>query len=125
MLHLGGGNYYCRTEAVELLLRRGANPNVFDTFNDSPLQLAILGNHTEAVRLLVEHGADVNYVQPFVKGSPENGWSPLHYAVKNGNADIVQILVEHGADRAAKDASAKTPRDRATEWGRTNMLPLR
>ena len=118
------GAHECRAEVVELLLRHGAKPNVFDRFNNSPLQLAILRDDTAAVSLLVEHGADVKYIKPTVEGWPHDGWTTLHYAVKTGNPDIVRILVEHGADRATKDAGGKTPRDRAIKWGRISILPL-
>jgi ankyrin repeat protein len=41
-------------------LRRGANPNVKDERDQIPLHIAAAEGHTEIVKLLLEHGAEVN-----------------------------------------------------------------
>ena len=47
-------------ETAELLLQRGANPNLVDTDRVSPLHVACRLNHLEVARCLVEQGkADV------------------------------------------------------------------
>ncbi|XP_039621979.1 BCL-6 corepressor-like protein 1 isoform X1 [Polypterus senegalus] len=43
------------------------------------------------VKLLVEHGADVNC-------SAQDGTRPIHDAVANDNLNVVRILLSHGAD---------------------------
>jgi ankyrin repeat protein len=45
----------------------------------------------EAVRVLLEAGADVNQVTRY-------GWSPLLAATQNRNYEMGQFLIEHGAD---------------------------
>ena len=53
----------------------------------------------ERVRLLLDHGADVNAFDPL-------GRTPLMYAAASDllPLDVVKLLVERGADVNAKDA---------------------
>jgi ankyrin repeat protein len=87
----------------------------------SALHVAVLRGHVDTAMLLLEHGADPNYVAP--------GYSPLHWAVtsweteldgangmrapkelewhtmagvKEGKLELVQALLEHGADPNAR-----------------------
>jgi ankyrin repeat protein len=56
----------------------------------------------EAVKLSVEHGADVNAVN-------SKGFTALHGAAYRGLDDIVQFLVQKGARLDAKDSEGRTP----------------
>ena len=47
-------------EIIKILLEKGANPNVLDKDKDTPLLLSIKRKNYEAVKMLIEHGADVN-----------------------------------------------------------------
>lgn len=74
----------------------------------TPLYQAVLSNDVNAVRRLVEGGADVN------KGCG-GGQTPLHAATMSDAEhafEIVQILVSHGADVNAKIESA----DASDDW---------
>ncbi|MEQ8838294.1 MAG: ankyrin repeat domain-containing protein [Lacipirellulaceae bacterium] len=54
-------------------------------------------NQTECVRLLLEHGADVNL------GRVETAETPLHHALSNdAGAELIGLLIQHGADVNAK-----------------------
>ena len=46
--------------------------------------------HGEVVKLLLEHGAQVDLQE-------ENGWSALMSASQNGHGEVVKLLLEHGA----------------------------
>jgi ankyrin repeat protein len=60
--------------------------------------VSVLGD-VNAVRQTLDHGADVNAVDPL-------GRTPLLYAVASDrlSLDVVKLLVEHGADINAKDS---------------------
>lgn len=55
----------------------------------SPLMLAASSRDVVVMRILLAHGAQVNY---------SHRWTPLMVAVLSGSADAVRLLLEHGAD---------------------------
>jgi hypothetical protein len=56
------------------------------------LMTAVKTDNTDAVRMLLQKGADPN------SRTSASGWSALHYAVRNGNVEIMQELLNAGAD---------------------------
>ena len=65
---------------------RSRNP-----MQNTPLHAAAAGRSKDAVRALLEHGADVNARQ-------EGGWTALHAASQNGDVEMVRLLIAGGAD---------------------------
>ncbi len=63
----------------------------------------------EIVRLMVEHGADVN-------AQDETYLMPLHLASFSGSIKSVQALIEYGADVLAQDRRLMTPLHLASSW---------
>ena len=55
-----------------------------------PLHAAVAGQYADIVRLLIEHGADVNARQ-------QSGFTPLMAARQNNNKEIETLLLEAGA----------------------------
>ena len=80
--------------------RKGVD--VADDSNRTPLHLASLGGHFQAVRLPLDHGAEVTSLDRKHK-------TPLHLASSKGSAKTVRVLIEPGADVSAKDESHGTP----------------
>jgi ankyrin repeat protein len=71
-------------------------------FTGSLQDVAVFAD-ANAVRLLLDHGADVNAYDPL-------GRTPLMYAAVSDTLplDVVQLLIERGADVNAKDRHTKT-----------------
>jgi hypothetical protein len=88
-------------EVVSLLLQRGADPNVMDRGNNTPLYDAVYYKHFDVAEMLSEHGAklllDENRVATI-----------LCFAVMEGNIDLVKALCRFGADINSKDYDSRT-----------------
>uniref|UniRef100_A0A669BQ67 Euchromatic histone-lysine N-methyltransferase 2 n=1 Tax=Oreochromis niloticus TaxID=8128 RepID=A0A669BQ67_ORENI len=69
----------------------------------TPLLEAIINNHVEVARYLVQNGACVYHIE-------EDGYTGLHHAAKLGNLEIVNMLLETGqVDVNAQDSGGWTP----------------
>ena len=68
----------------------------------TPLMLAAGNNHPNAVKLLLEKGANPNL-------KSKDGTTALHKASETGNLESVQALLKAGADPAAVDSHGRTP----------------
>ena len=74
-----------------------------------PLHSAIANQRTGIVKLLLDHGADVNATQA-------DDFTPLHEAAQNGMVDVTQWLIERGAHVNPRlSSSGKTPLGLAIE----------
>jgi ankyrin repeat protein len=118
------------------------------------LHLAAFFGQPEAVRLLLERGADVNAVatseqigpvQPLhsaaatrqlecarlliehradVNARQAGGYTPLHEAAGNGDVELARLLLAAGADPAARKDDGQTPADVAAERGNPKLAAL-
>jgi len=77
---------------IRLALKQGVNINAKNDANATALLIAAYRTNFEAVKYLVEHGADVNITN-------KNGNTPIGIVGwKTGNLEIMNYLIEHGAD---------------------------
>ncbi|GAB4266897.1 MAG: hypothetical protein Kow0029_00970 [Candidatus Rifleibacteriota bacterium] len=83
-------------------------------FSETPLHSAILSNKPEMARILLEHGANPNAKNDFLR-------TPLHYAAIKGNLQMVKLLVDAGADIFALDVRGSTPLHEAAAAGRKDV----
>jgi len=72
--------YRDRLEVAKILLAKGANPNMPNIFNESPLQWAGMNDNMEMVQLLLDYGAH---------GSPSNLRTRLNAAMTEAGEDWV------------------------------------
>lgn len=79
------------TQAVKLLLERGAKIEARDEDKFTPLHFAAQNNSTEAAQLLLEHGADFN-------ASDVKNLTPLALARSICNEAVIRLLMEHTAN---------------------------
>lgn len=80
-------------EGLEMLLKYGADPNVFNRCGMSPLMKAAKDHHIDAVRTLIKYDANVNAQCPPLFEQR----SVLHYAINSGNIVIINLLLAKGA----------------------------
>jgi ankyrin repeat protein len=86
--------------------------NAFAYDGWTPLHLAAFFGQLDAVRILLERGADLGAVS---RNSMTN--TPLHAATAGRHERIARLLLEHGADPQAIDAGGYTPAKIAAENG--------
>ena len=106
---------YAGADCVKLLLDRGANPNGRNAAGATPLLWAI--PNLAKVKLLVEHGADVNARSANLQRTPL-----LVAASYPGAAEVLRLLLSKGADIHAKDKSGMHALGRATTYADVDVV---
>jgi ankyrin repeat protein len=67
------------------------------------LHLAAFNGHIEIIRLLLQHGADLN-------AKDNQKWTPIHYSVFQGSIPVLKVLLEARASIiSAQDQTVATP----------------
>ena len=86
--------YEIPLELMDWLIAQGADINIKDEYDRTPLHYHAQVNNVEKVALLLERGADIEAQDKYKN-------TPLHFA--EYNAEVAQLLIEKGADIKAKD----------------------
>ncbi|MBI4619853.1 MAG: caspase family protein [Desulfobacterales bacterium] len=119
--------YHCRIEAVKYLIHKGADINNATGYTDygygggglRPLHMAARSGCTEAIKLLLDAGADIDV-------RANEGWgAALAIAAYKGHIKSVKYLLERGAD--VDDASQvlkALEREKLTSTGGKEGLAL-
>ncbi len=107
----------CACGAVEVadeLVRAGGRIDARESDGLAPLHLAAAGGSNAVVRLLLDHGANVNLPQTEPANFRQNlsaGSTPLHWAALCNRLETVKLLLQSGADVNATNAAGESPLD--------------
>ena len=111
------------TEVASQLIAAGADVNAAGPVNSTggatPLLRATGNDHSETVKLLLEHGANPDAA--YITGA---GSTPLMLAAGQGNTEIAGLLVAHGARMDLKDNEHNTALYRAVNRGNVKVVQL-
>ncbi len=95
--------FFCRTDALRLLLDRGADPRLVSQngMRLTALHSAAARGSVDAASVLLAAGADVNARQ-------QGGYTALMAAANLGNEAVASRLLRHGADVTMRTEDGKT-----------------
>ena len=117
---LSGACYIEDLELMSLLLEHGADPDLLlsdDTA--SLLWCTARDGKTKTAELLLQHGAQVNFV-----AKDRDNYTPLHTAAAKGHGEMVSLLLQHGADTTAKTEGGKSAADLASSFERQDVVEI-
>ena len=101
-----------------LIVEHSQNVHSRDFTGDAtPLHLASSFGHTEATRILIEHGADVTAQNTVDE-------TPLHLASQNGHDGVARVLIERSAGVAAQNNHGETPLHLASRSGEVEFVRM-
>uniref|UniRef100_A0A7N6BF60 Euchromatic histone-lysine N-methyltransferase 2 n=1 Tax=Anabas testudineus TaxID=64144 RepID=A0A7N6BF60_ANATE len=106
-------------EICYILIQAGSQVDAQDKDMRTPLLEAIINNHIEVARYLIQNGACVYH------SVSEDGYTGLHHAAKLGNLEIVKMLLETGqVDVNAQDNGGWTPIIWAAEHKHVDVIKV-
>ena len=70
-------------QSALVLLSKGANPNMQDTFGITPLHLSVVGRDLKVVESLVKWGADATCTSYYDSSEDEGEWEQILKTLKN------------------------------------------
>ena len=102
---------------IQLLLKRGADPNKEGQYGETPLHKVAFRGNKYVLQLLLDSGADPNKAD-------KSGDIPLHLAATEGHKDVVQLLLDRGSNPNAANIFGNTPLHRAAGWFHIDVTQL-
>jgi ankyrin repeat protein len=89
-------------DAVNVLLRAGADINKATAYGETPLTIATRKDHLSVVTALLNADANINQ-------ACSDGATPLFLAARKGHLRVVTLLIHKGADKEQASISDMTP----------------
>ena len=113
------GSHFEKKEAVRLLLKANASPNLQskNIHSITPLYAASGKGHADVVSLLLKANADPNI-------QANDGATPLIIASQRGHYNVVSLLLENNADPNHQAGDGGTPLYTASDEGHTGIVDL-
>ena len=108
---------YGDLEESQHLLDEGADVNLADNSNCTPLRWSSEMDHLKLTEFLLEKGADPNIAD-------DSGITPLWMATELGLLKVCKLLIESGADVNKANLKRTNPLMRAVKWGRLELCKL-
>ena len=105
-----------RHEVLKTLLELNADPNILNTYKETPLMVSCQNGNVTAVDILLSYNADIGRVN--VKG-----WNALMESVAGNQISIVKILLQNGANVNSK-RNGTCPISIAAKRGSLDMITL-
>ncbi|MEZ0260263.1 MAG: ankyrin repeat domain-containing protein [Alphaproteobacteria bacterium] len=104
---------------LRLLLERGADVDAkaANYWDETPLFTAVRGSYTEAVRLLLDQGADATRINHL-------GESLLHLNAATWDDKTARMLVEAGAPLTAKDRTGRSALHIAAHYNKLDVVKV-
>ncbi|KAK0060680.1 ankyrin repeat domain-containing protein 12-like isoform X4 [Biomphalaria pfeifferi] len=90
--------------------------NAFDKQGQNALMYATNERYIEIVKILINHGANVNLQ------NPNNGQTCLHLGVLNDDSEVVEVLIAAGACLNVVNQNLETPISRANNFIKRVLL---
>lgn len=97
-----------------LLVDEGANVNILDQGDNTPLKRAVHMGQMETAQWLLDNGANPDL-------AASNGQTPLHVATIRNWPEMVALLVKFGADNQLVDSQNRMPVDWAVAKGLSSL----
>ena len=94
-----------KKKIAEKLLKAGANPNVTNNENNTPLHVT---TSPKLINILCHYNANVN-------AQNKKGYTPLHNAIKKSSIALVQTLINQQTNLELKNNNGDTPLALATK----------
>lgn len=113
--------YFEFTDGVKKLLEIGADPNVVGLDTKSPLAVAAVKGNLNICKLLIEAGANLNYVDKWGKTALFECAEPLN-SEKTVSSAMIEYMIEAGVDLEHKNNEGQNVLDymQHTSGGKNN-----
>lgn len=113
---------YDNVGALKELLENGANPNLMNKFSLSPLDIAVINQHLDAVKILASSDTITNInvnllttkaIKKLKKFNKifSGGETALHFAYYVNNKEIIEVLIKAGVKENIKNRAGFTAKE--------------